>query len=410
MIIDYDNFSQDEKESIRVNVPNINKENDKWGSIDYSDWKNGTTEAFVNYYDEFIHITSLNDLKLKINNNETLKKLLAASSINTDNLTNLKIVDNTNIGIVKNDINTLSNLTLDLIHINVQANDNSRWIIKFDLGIPVSNINYKLKYLVLELYFNNSKFSTKTNIDMSFGIDSTIENFKDKEIIIDSQQNEKETVNINELLTQLKWSVPSNQTKLTDGNNIIQLDSNKIGKDLGIYNVHFSNPIDSTSIDKKIGTDSYEGMSITFDITPKNNFYWEDGTRDIRKVTTPNLNVKIKDSRVNPWCRVQEDNRYGLMWEKIYPNKEKEFPKTLKEVEEILKDKEKFNELWNLIYDVKEYKNDFRSIKMHYIPSTVSLKCGSEESSVYWFQTYFRPSNGHMLIDKKETDVQGVAH
>lgn len=407
IINNYEEFGE-QKQNINISIANINQGNEDWGTIKYNIWKESSTiDASINNLEEFIHIFSLDNLKKQLNE-EKLKTLLKAASIDSTNFTGVKIVDNTDIGIEKN-VAKSSNIAKDLIHINVEANDQTRALKKYDLGIPISNIKYDLNNIELTASLNSNTNTKNTNINIDFGIDSTIEKTINKHMVIDSQTKQKDTVEVGELISQLGWNKteePHSRMTINLGKTI-ELDSNKIGKELGIYNVTFSNPVDSTPQDKKIGMDEYDGMSLTLDAKPKENFKWEDGTDGVKKITISNLNVEIKDSRVQPWCRIEWDSRYGIVWKEMYPENNVQFPKNIDEFKKILQNEETFNNFWKIVMNVNEYKNDFRSIKMELVPTSITVKKDSGENSVYWFETNFKPLKGHILIDKIETGNTG---
>lgn len=369
LIDNYKNLSEKAKQNISFNVDISNESSTGWGTKKYSEWKSGTTEAIVNLDSEKITITSLKDLHNKLNDSEYLKKLLTLAGVITnqkteEQTTTYSLVSESNIGIEKNNSSTS---TVNVLHINVEEKTQEKTDKKYDLLIPISNIAFELGNKNVKVSLNNNSVNNDFNLTICFGINQTVITSNKNEFLYTPSNvtnGGKESLSIGELFDSFKWY--NDETEKDAKGTEKTLNSKKIGDDLGIYNVEFSNPKDETKI--KIGEEGYSGMSISFDATPINGFVWNDGTTSKKTVLIENMNIKIKDAGISN-LSYSDTDPYVLVWNNLFTSNNKTsevYPMSVEDLRTKLSDNAFFEKFQNAIFTYSEYKNDFQSVDLFF--------------------------------------------
>lgn len=199
----------------------------------------------------------------------------------------------------------------DLIHINVIVTSGSKTSTPYDLQIPVSDINLSLPKCNITISGKNVKtVSGDVEINYNIGIKSdqiinpTIVATVKIDIAVGTNENFTNSANSVLQALGLTKSASSSIAVKTSSLNIsreankkeataIELDSQKIGETLGIYNTTFSNPkLELSTTDSQ--TTATNDNSLTYKMTiegkPNSGYYWDDKKDD----STQNFSFNVK--------------------------------------------------------------------------------------------------------------------
>lgn len=301
----YNLLSNQQKNNINFLYTGNYPGDSQFGNIPYQKWSVGkidNTNNFVNLTKITYNVLNM-PFKFIVNSFDEFKKELDSfklqkmfeQMLETTSLNNTyKIVENCALG-----------YTNGLLHINVASIENNNNDIKYyDLQIPISNMVLLLKGS-LQTNVNNIKTTINNfNIRYQLSIDSNIKTAF--EPIDFSNENQINTLNV---AKYLKWysNIPND---FEDDSLVNNLNSVKMGDDLGMYNVHFS----QLSLIKVV-----DGVyNLKFYAQPNKNFFWNDTKNDNpRFLEYYNLKINVKDAYSNSQTNSSPDVAWGIEKENI---------------------------------------------------------------------------------------------
>lgn len=300
IISNYDKFDDNQKSSLQIDLK-TNLPSNKWGNISYNDWKKETVHVYYGIKFDKLNVSSLNDLHDMLTP-EFIKNIFV--SLNLSTTTDKKtynLVQDSNIG-----------LENGLLHINILETQNQRNEAKYDLQIPISDFNLKINSEITISGKNIKTTSQKIDINYNITVDKNILN---KQALKTIDLNEKyESVTVNNLLENLNWA---SQPISSKSNNSLLINNDVISKEIGLYNVEFSNfNLSLKNPENDINSPNYDGIyNLTFDATPHDNHVWDDGTKSQLKITIENIqiNLSLAEFKDQDWLW-QNDNE---LWKKI---------------------------------------------------------------------------------------------
>ncbi|BAC44054.1 hypothetical protein D8X55_02930 [Malacoplasma penetrans] len=273
-------FSNSEWIGETYNVTNKN-----WGS-------DTTTKLTYAHSLAQINFSSLNDLKMQLSDQIKIKEILKESGVPDTYLNTYKIENKT--GLTENNI-----LHINVIEVGKSSPKN------YDLQIPVSDLKLVLPQVNV-LVSENDINSINQPIDINFNIG--IESHSNYVGPVETQIID-ERASANSILEKLGFikmtnTKNSNKTNMTfteiNGASVttnIDLDSDKVGETLGVFNTTFSdvkltrisewNPYDVVSTE-----DNYLTYKIDLNGRPNKGYYFEDGTTESKEFS---FNVKTTE-------------------------------------------------------------------------------------------------------------------
>ncbi|BAC44531.1 hypothetical protein D8X55_04540 [Malacoplasma penetrans] len=248
----FTNAKELEDKDFKIEVDGGFDTNNAWTGTPYSGtggWKTSVLRS-VFYAESLssIDITSLNDLKTKLDN-ATISKIITAASLQFSNTTYT----------VQNQLSLENG---DLLHVNVLGTiGNSSRSFTLDLQIPISDLNLVIPNLSISVSGTDVELIDKqeVNLDFNIGINENT-NFNQGATTLTKDN----VVDADKALVALGYA--------TTSNNVTTLNNTKISSAIGIYNCTFSA---STVVLKSTDTNTY---TINLVAKPNTEYVWEDGT------------------------------------------------------------------------------------------------------------------------------------
>lgn len=255
-------------ENLNIRVEGNFPETSVWTGEPYEVWSKTTRfKGIYSSSSQKINITSLNDLKTKLNSIGLGKFLLDSNLLFRDASFTI--------------LNQLGFTGGDLIHVNILVNSPyTQGTFTVDVGIPTSDINLIISNLKIASFGDNVTLqSVPVNFTYNIGINDSVDFIKPTTGVTPLSDANKN--NVNEALVSLGFA-----TRNIDSNpGTYTLNPDKISAALGVFNCTF----EGISI-KDVSNGSSRSFTISLIATPNNNYYWEDGTNTSKELSfTVNL-------------------------------------------------------------------------------------------------------------------------
>lgn len=255
----FTNAKELENKNFEIEVDGGFSATNDWKGTPYSGtggWKDSVLRS-VFYAESLssIDITSLNDLKTKLDNT-TIAKIIAAASLTFSNTTYT----------VQNELSLENG---DLLHVNVLGTiKNNSKTFTLDLQIPISDLNLVIPNLSISVTGTDIEPIDKQEVNLDFNIGINEKTNFDQGATKLTKDN---VVDGDKALVALGYASTSN--------NVTTLNNAKISSAIGIYNCTFSA---STVVLKSADTNTY---TINLVAKPNTDYVWEDGTNSSKLVS-----------------------------------------------------------------------------------------------------------------------------
>ncbi|WPL37486.1 P35 family lipoprotein [Malacoplasma iowae] len=292
---------KDIKDGKVVFKSNLSEDDKKFnnGTKDYDDWKLSASSNIVYYSSTSPQLTikSTKDLNTQISTNlsEIIKNAGFANPENKE----FKLNNENKIGVDKD----MSHV--DMLHVSVTATDKSNkktGSTEIDLVIPTSDINFVPDKATVEVSGSNvTTKSQEVKFKYDVGIDSNVNKITNNNIGIEEGKTPEDA---DAVLKALGWNsseeiisdydiVKSNKIfneelilKTTSSN----INSQKMGKSIGIFNTKFS----EFNVIKNESNDFYK---ISVKGTPNLGYFWDDGSNLTKEfVLSDELKITVKNA------------------------------------------------------------------------------------------------------------------
>lgn len=296
LITNYSSLSDEQASKLNFDVTIASIEKGSWGgTVEYSSWSvvegSKIKNIFYSSKSSQFNITSLADLKAKLNP-QTLKQIMVDAGYINSNSTNTFVL-NKESKIAIDDSN-------DYLHINVVETTPSTVALavdgyngttytsktnQLDLCLPVSDINVIFKDAKISVTTEDTSVNDKTNQEIEFvynvGIDSSFDaNVIPKQIYFDDTN--MTTFDVKDVIQKLNWGQVNDQT--------VALNYETIGQSIKVFNTTFSD----VSLMETPTEENPNNYSLSLVSTPNDGYSWVDGTSEARTLTFKNIDISIK--------------------------------------------------------------------------------------------------------------------